>query len=129
MTREIKFRGKSKKTGKWIYGYYLKNRGIDFIAPDEFANGKTWEDYEVDLDTVGQFTGLCGKNGKEIYEGDILRFYDEDIPYHVVVVWRDNGFRFVYAHRQRVVTSWPIDDMQIIGNIHDNPELLKGGAE
>lgn len=45
--RIIQFRGKSKKTGEWLYGFYLQNRGVDFICPDEFADGKSWEDYEV----------------------------------------------------------------------------------
>jgi uncharacterized phage protein (TIGR01671 family) len=129
MNREIKFRGKSKKTDKWIYGYYFKNRGIDFIAPDEFANGKTWEDYEVDSDSVMQFTGRYDKNNKEVYEGDVLRFYDEDIPSEVVFAFVDGALMAVYTSALDVRSSWPVNDMVIIGNIHDNPELLKGGAE
>lgn len=129
MNREIKFRGKSKKTDKWIYGYYFKNRGIDFIAPDEFANGKTWEDYEVDSDSVMQFTGLYDKNNKEVYEGDVLRFYDEDIPSEVVFAFVDGALMAVYTSALDVRSSWPANDMIIIGNIHDNPELLKGGTE
>lgn len=129
MIREIKFRGKSKKTDKWIYGYYFKNRGIDFIAPDVFANGKTWEDYEVDSDSVMQFTGRNDKNGREVYEGDVLRFYDEDIPYDVVFAFVDGALMAVYTSTLDVRSSWPVNDMVIIGNIHDNPELLKGGEE
>jgi uncharacterized phage protein (TIGR01671 family) len=129
MNREIKFRGKSKKTGKWIYGYYFKNRGIDFIAPDEFANGKTWKDYEVDSDSVMQFTGRNDKNGREVYEGDVLRFYDEDIPSDVVFAFVDGVLMAVYTSALDVRSSWPVNDMVIIGNIHDNPELLKGGEE
>ncbi len=70
--RTIKFRGFNKKNGVWLYGFYLQNRGAHFVAPDEFANGKTWEDYEVVPESVGQFTGLTDKNGKGIYEGDII---------------------------------------------------------
>ena len=125
MNREIKFRGKSKKTDKWIYGYYFKNRGIDFIAPDEFANGKTWEDYEVDSDSVMQFTGRYDKNGREVYEGDVLRFYDEDIPSDVVFAFVDGALMAVYTSALDVRSSWPVNDMVMIGNIHDNPELLK----
>lgn len=127
--REFKFRGISKKTGKWIYGYYLKNRGIDFIAPDEFANGKTWEDYEVLPETVMQFTGQYDKNKKEVYEGDVLRFYDEDIPSEVVFAFVDGALMAVYTSALHVRSSWPVNDMVIIGNIHDNPKLLKGGIE
>jgi uncharacterized phage protein (TIGR01671 family) len=129
MNREIKFRGKSKKTGKWIYGYYFKNRGIDFIVPDEFANGKTWEDYEVDSDSVMQFTGRNDKNGREVYEGDVLRFYDEDIPFKVVFAFVEGVFMPVYTDKLHVRSSWPVEDMEIVGNIFDNPELLKGGKE
>lgn len=137
MTRKIKFRGKDILTDKWVYGDLLHLGNAYAIVTsyeeEELKVNPISDRLEIRVEdiagvypeTVGQLTGQLDKNGKEIYEGDILRFYDEDIPYHVVVVWRDNGFRFVYAHRLRVITSWPIDDMQIFGNIHDTPELLK----
>ena len=129
MERTIKFRGKNKKAGKWIYGYYFKNRGIDFIATDRFPNGKTWEDYEVDSDSVMQFTRRNDKNGREVYEGDVLRFYDEDIPLKVVFAFVEGVFMPVYTDKPHVRSSWPVEDMEIVGNIFDNPELLKGGKE
>lgn len=71
--REILFRGWNKKNKKWLYGYYCVNRGEHFIAPDEFVNPlASYEDYVVDADTVGQFTGMKDANAVKIFEGDIL---------------------------------------------------------
>ena len=114
--REIKFRGFNAKNNQWLYGSHILNRGKHFVAPDEFADGKTWEDYEVDPDTVGQFTGLTDKNGKEIYEGDILRYPLSGKTYQVVfkdgIFWGEgeNGCGFA-AH------FFPA--CEIVGNNHD----------
>ena len=73
--RQIKFRGYNEKSGVWIYGFYLQNRGAHFVCPDEFANGKTWEDYEVVPESVGQCLGVKDSQGNEIYEGDIVEVF------------------------------------------------------
>jgi uncharacterized phage protein (TIGR01671 family) len=75
MKRAIKFRGKRLGDGKWIYGDFIRNRGLSFIAADEIVDNPlaSWQDYNVDANTVGQFTGLYDSNCKEIYESDIVQ--------------------------------------------------------
>lgn len=133
--REIKFRGYNRKNNQWLYGFYLQNRGAHFVAPDEFATDKSWDDYEVDPETVGQFTGLTDKNGKEIYEGDII----ESNKARHLVEYQDKESSFMGVNPNYGKDMLSGDDFStplrawwikkfgkvIIGNNHDNPELLK----
>lgn len=151
MKREILFRGWNKKNKRWLYGYYCVNRGEHFISPDEFVNPLTsYEDYVVDDDTVGQYTGMKDANGVKIFEGDILRFKVPDGTIrHFVVEWstedrilrplsnfvpdgnpiRISGWCFnwrEYRLYPTVIGGVPDNEvMEIVGNIHDNPELIK----
>lgn len=130
--RTIKFRGYNRKNGEWLYGFYLQNRGQHFVCPDEFATGKSWSDYEIDPETLGQYTGLCDKNGTEIYECDIVRHPYID-PIFRAIVDGSSVKSKVGFHNGAFVINYDIDDfilldafgyIEVVGNIHDNPELL-----
>ena len=124
--RVIKFRGFNAKNNQWLYGSHIINRGKHFVAPDEFADGKTWEDYEVDPATIGQFIGLTDKTGREIYEGDCL-LSDENAEVFEVVYdaprfcFKDNVFGFRFLNHPEF--------FHVIGNRYDNPELIEEGGE
>ena len=140
MNRKIIFRGKSLNTGLWSYGDLRQDN----------VRKKTYIEYEVDPETVGQYTGLTDKNGKEIYEGDILCLQVPDGTIrHFVIEWADedrilrplsdfvpdgnpiriSGWCFNwrgYRLYPTVIDGVPDNEvMEIIGNINDNPELMK----
>ena len=127
--RTIKFKAKNLD-GEWVYGFYVEeerqtlngfekkcfivNAGYDYVKPE----------------TVGQFTGLHDKDGKEIYEGDILQLKYSDGSYHSSSVYyaQQKGYWAVdVSINERIILGY-IDRTRlvVIGNIHDNPELLKG---
>lgn len=140
--REIKFRGKNAD-GVWIFGSLIQGLAsnsrvgeftVSFIIPglpcstrgDDF-----WETrmYRVKPETVGQFTGLHDKNGKEIYEGDIIRIKEPNGGYsEAEISFCDKGY-FAINHgiNDRVIAGFvDKNHIKINGNIYDNPELLEG---
>jgi len=144
--RDYICRGKRKDNGEWIFGFIKisPNTGRVFISVcEKDKHGDNWLVYEVIPGTVGQFTGLPDKNGKQIFEGDILTareylFTDKGKPnYYGVVFWYKEGAQFGYklicANSKKNGISNGICGMfgdtdykfEVIGNIHDNPELLK----
>ena len=120
--REILFRGKNVDNGEWIYGDYAAP--FAFYPANIFKQDGNFEGIAVVPETVGQFTGLTDKNGRKIFEGDILKANNGHIGY---VAFSEGGF--VKACRCHFnFTNLYGDNQEVIGNIHDNPELI-GGEE
>ena len=126
--RIIKFRGKKPSNGDWVYGSLVSSKDIDPAIYFQTGNGmvKTMDWVYVKQDSIGQFTSLYDKNGKEIYEGDILKVQgmDEKIEVRFVrgvfaFLW--NGDLDDEAPINAPTQEWA----EVIGNIHDNPNLLK----
>ena len=129
--REILFRGKRTDNSEWVYGDLIQNIDCLKIREQEKSIKKIAKSYEVDPETVGQFTGLLDKNGKKIFEGDIvLGLFLFDMSINAVVKFRDGAFGLEW-HRGEIIefnafTSLCNITYEIIGNIYDNPELLEG---
>jgi uncharacterized phage protein (TIGR01671 family) len=131
--REIKFRGKRVDNGEWAFGYYWSNEcGNHFIRVTKEQDGETivLYDVEVDPETIGQYTGLKDKNGKEIYKGDLLFAVDIYEKLKGFVSWWLDRWVLTYKVEQTEQLQNQslmiiADHTEIIGNIHDNPELLE----
>ena len=144
--RDILFRGKRTINGNWVEGYLVKLGRESFSDPERYGIcnkaiplGGSEVCYNLGIDevipeTVGQYTGLTDKNGKKIFEGDILAFGDR----LVCVCWHDycgcwdcsylkavNGDATLSEDRSP--NKWRYN-AEVIGNTHDNPELLKEGG-
>lgn len=121
--REIKFRGKRLDNVEWITGDLIRISGHTFIFPTPAPNG--FDQYMVDPATVGQYTGLKDKNGKEIYEGDII---SDGRQFNVKWVSRGACWTGEMHNdpQQQLDLAFLITHKltRIIGNVHDNPELL-----
>lgn len=127
--RVIKFRGKTLHNGKWVYGY-LSDVDSTPIGKVGIINSKPFSGCEestmVIAETIGQFTGLHDKNGKEIYEGDIVSIEAIKSRINKVVEW--NSERACWdAGGENRIDLYAFCYCEVIGNIYDNPELLKGG--
>lgn len=145
--REILFRGKRKDNGVWVEGFYYEDilgNPVILSRPRDFGYADA---IDVDPFTVGQYTGLKDKNGNRIFEGDMIKPFDDEVDKMVVefqhgqfllCLYGERGYMAEYGWEEEgnygCFEAEPLssygDDIEIIGNIHDNPELPweKGGA-
>ena len=128
MKRVIKFRG--RRLGKWYYGDLEYSRHNERTVIHTYKDdGSYGEQYRVERDTIGQFTGLRDKNGKEIYEGDII-VHASGSSIRYIVEWHNTELvgKQIGSSSYAGISYW-IDVTEVIGNIYDNPELLKGDEQ
>ena len=129
--REILFRGKRTDNGEWVEGYV----GVAFTI-DENKKVKTrhftaldclgWSSQVIVSDeTIGQYTGLKDKNDRKIFEGDVVKHYNAVYEISYITKYA----RFAGRNSGCIFAGIPLGNTEVIGNIHDNPELLKGGAD
>lgn len=116
--REIIFRGKRIDNGEWIVGSYIHlNVNADFICHGRSFNSLIPIKIEVIPETVGQYTGLTDKNGTKIFEGDIVKVEGKLYEIKYMLGQFFVGINMPIAYKRF--------DCEVIGNIHDNPELIK----
>ena len=139
--REIKFRAKRIKTNEWVYGTYLcsSKKGL---TDYKFGEIKTshWimpvdayyfaDKVKIDIKTLGQYTGLNDKTGKEIYKGDVVKFplfNGRQITEYVIgeVKFIFGAFKLFVKSNGAYDISRGNENLEVIGNIYENPELLK----
>lgn len=146
--RVIKFRAKCLDNGEWVCGgsslisddFCVIQKGTEFYCETRvYSRTERFfqlQGFVCDKNTLGQFTGLLDKNGKEIYEGDIIRTKRYGVVHGQSNTQGADLFRVVYKNAQFYIDNklrhFYLQDSkcnEVIGNIHDNPELLKGGIK
>ena len=125
--REILFRGKRIDNGEWVEGYFVNLWLIHYQKHQPIITDNNAVSYDVDPSTVGQYTGLTDKNGKKIFEGDIMAFTAYGFDYVGTVEFADGSFSVMCEHASPFLDqAVSKHGAYIIGNMHDNPELLDG---
>lgn len=149
--REILFKAKRKDNGKWVEGYYYKMSETTYCFKEDYERKPVSEHHyilqermtdwglpnqivqiEIDSETLCQFTGLCDKNGKKVWENDILmahldESYPEDATYETVE-WNVVGWvtHETDSTDRQYLDEFDLEHYEAIGNIFDNPELAQG---
>lgn len=134
--REILFRGKSIHTDEWVYGYFYEckmpyGEHATIISTEDVEND--WDEkeqvhYHVDRKTVGQFTGELDRNHCKTFEGDIVQGfeYNAKIGNLDTIIFQAGKFKLKHTPEDLIAFTYPLSKYacEVIGNIHDNPELL-----
>ncbi len=132
--REILFRGKRLDNGKWCFGTYASYESGDACIFSQKFSRYGYEATEicyrhkVDPETVGQFTGLTDKNRKLIFEGDIVNYNNGLVSEIFKVVYNEKYARFTFTKPNTVFAVFDTEKCEVVGNVHDNPELLKAST-
>ena len=135
MSREILFRGKRIDNGIFVYGSAVlsgSHAHISVFERIDKGNNALHTNYPVRPETLGEYTGLKDRNGNRIFEGDIVHCFSETDSANMVVIFEEGEFRMVLCEKfKSYVTGGGYYLLrffvkEIIGNIHDNPELMEG---
>ncbi len=131
MEREILFRGKRADNGEWVYGSSLKEKACDGVQ--HIIVTENGEYHLINPKTRGQYTGLTDRNGVRIFEGDIIDYKNPDGIDKYIVTWDNEYSRFaaaaIWFGETKIIGDFVFYSQSkctVIGNIHDNPELMKG---
>lgn len=131
--RQILFRGKRIDNGEWVEGYFVNLWLMHYQKHQPIITDDNAVSYDVDPSTVGQYTGLTDKNGKKIFEGDIVKTDKFSEPNKQYIIKYDLQFgAFIGQDRYNlyfVTFDGDSGEFEVIDNIHDNPEFLKGFNE
>ena len=150
--REILFRGKNTDTGRWYEGQYIHLHKTTYCFKEDYDRNPDNDIHQIVFEemtdwglpnrhfradvlpeTVGQYTGLTDKNGKKIFEGDIVKTNKFNEPNKKYIIKFDLQFgAFIGQDKYNMYFTTfdgDSDQFEVIGNIHDNPELMKGGEE
>lgn len=134
--REILFKAKRINNGEWVEGdlsYHVHDGDVYVFPKDKYDS---LDNYEVDPETVCQYTGLTDRNGRKIFEGDIFQAYDGECLQKYAVIWNGDSLEWTAdcvgdLDGMLSLAEFGAEEIDVIGNIFDNPELLgtKAGRE